>query len=240
MRSTLFLAFVVAVPAWAEPARAVAADAEFQQGFVPVIPVLGAVDVPTNPLILVRDAFGELSLVDDGAAITEITTTPATGNSFASLTRVIPTADLRPETHYRLRFVEEGLGDDLASFTTGAGRDDQTPAPPELEAQEGNRISIESDEIIEVVSVTAPGATAYFDVVDAGGITVQGEGRQTFSIIALDRAGNSSEPVEIDIDLVQVVQPLGCSCPNIGGNDVVVGCAFPLIGLRLLRRRRRR
>ncbi len=234
----LFLAALVVVPASAAVAESEALARA--QGFVPAIPASGAVDVPTNALIFVRDEFfTELRLVDDGGAIAEVTISTAVGH-FSSLLRLSLNEPLRPRTTYRLiDVVGNEEASELTSFTTGDGGDDDPPTAPLLEDRGaiggGGSLGIVSNEPVEVVSVSR-GGTTYFDVVDTGGVIVEGQGETVVSIIAFDRAGNPSEPVSIDLLLGL---PDGLSTLCCFGSPTSSPTAAAPFGLALVALRRR-
>ncbi len=181
LAARLFTATLVAAPAAAIPPAEDPAP----------VPATGAIDVPTNPLILVKDNGVELRLIDDADVGVGLNVAEVAGH-FVSLLRVTVAEPLHPNTRYRLLARNEGEGRELSSFTTGSGADDAAPGLPQLNdrgAFAGGRaaLGIESDEPIEVVRVGSSEGT-YFDFVDAGGISVLGEpdAVSPFSIVALD------------------------------------------------------
>ncbi len=217
------VAFVVALPAQVEP--------------LPAIPASGLGGVPTNPLILVDGQRGfTLELVDDGGAIAPTTTTTVNGSA-GQLQRVSVTSELLPQTRYTLQEVfDDAVPLVVTSFTTGDGADDVAPPAPEVtaEAIEGAQsavLTIVAAADVDVVSV-GQGGGSYFDVLDDGGdIIVSGQNDVTFSIVAVDHAGNPSAPTDIDVTF---------SDPAIAGCAALPPSTPGLLALALLLWRRRR
>jgi hypothetical protein len=201
------------------------------------IPPPGRGEVPLNPLILVPDPFTEVRVVDDGAAIVATSDTTATGQDFSALRRVLVGEPLRPQTHYRVISVV-GEGDaateqqQLTDFTTGDASDDDAPADPDVSFANGV-LHAESDEAIAVLDVRQnQGPSTLAQPTSDGTVILSGSGQVTLSVVALDFAGNPSEPVEVD-GAFQLIP--GC-CAQASPSTTATTTAG-LLALLLLRRR---
>jgi hypothetical protein len=127
--------------------------------------------------------------------------------------------DLRPETHYRVvgRFPNDtsGESEELTSFTTGDDLDTVSPADVEASVDERGLLSVSADEVIAVLDVSIDrGASSFFPIDRNGQLALPLQADANLSFVALDFAGNASEPftlkAEIDESLFNP-SPCGCS-----------------------------
>lgn len=226
MHALIALAFVAAAPAEALDRAAIDVEA---------IPAPGRGGVPLNPLILLPDPFVEVQLVDDGAAIVETTTSTAASQG-VSLLRVFATEALRPQTHYRLT---DGNGTELTNFTTGDTGDDDAPAAPTV-SFENDTLFVRSDEDVAVADVRVDGGASVFVVFggdDQSAFFANGNASASITVVALDFAGNTSDPTEAVVDMSF---PTANPWPFDGCAATPPSTLAPVAALLLLLRRRRR
>lgn len=200
------------------------------------IPANGAVDVVRNPLILVPDPFTPVALVGEGSVVVETTTASLTDANFNTTLRVLPAERLVADTRYVLHTTDETgsfLGE-LTTFTTGADVDEDAPDAPDVsvDVSGDSGFLVGGGDDVVVVEIVQDGRSR--TLARAGqefAFFLSGES-STFTVVAFDDAGNTSEPTEVRAER-----------NGLGG----VGCAAAppapalaaLVALGALRRRRR-
>lgn len=167
------------------------------------VPSDGRVGVPTNPLILVVDVSGgqtSVSVQDDGAAIAPTTASEVSGNVELSgrLLRLTLAEDLRPQTHYRLVGVEGVSVEGFSEFTTGDGPDDVVPGDVDAFVDNAGVLFVSADEDLVVLDVSVDGAPPQLLPWLEEGTQLPLLEDASVVVTAIDAAGNSADPVNVD------------------------------------------
>lgn len=201
---------------------------------VVAVPAPGRADVPLNPLILVQNnGLFEVVVVDDGAAIVPSSSTAVADAAFNSLSRVSLSEDLRPQTTYRvlLRETVNDAGDEVTSFVTGDAVDDT--APGDFDASvEGNVLAVDADEELAVVDVRIGAGTSQLYPLTDQQTQVFASQSTTVTVVGLDFAGNTTDPVDVAVT--------GVGCGACASSSSSPSSLAPWAALLLLLSRRRK
>jgi hypothetical protein len=183
-----------------------------------VMPIDGAIEVPTNVVPFVRmdvdNGLGLLLSNGDALAFLVETFLVVDGSGETSFLRLLPEEDL--PSGETIQIVN---GDDtLSSFTTGLGRDDSPPSPPTVsfigpytdgpcDPSAVVDVGGDADAVLfiglrdrpdpeGVFPVTATGASVDDELIVSG----EAETEQSLYVVAVDLSGNVSSSTEVRVE----------------------------------------
>lgn len=200
------------------------------------VPAPGRDAVPRNPLIVVDDTVNAVELVDEDRAVVACDSVLVTGDQLVPVRRLVPTTTLRAQTTYTVSARVDGVPAELTRFTTGDDVDDDAPDVPVV-FRDDDGLTVWSNEPLPIADLRVEqGSQVFLHLDDDGHVPflLVGDRELQMTVVALDAAGNTSAPVDVD-DPDPVKHGDGGGCAS-----TPASAGAPIAALLLVLRRRRR